>query len=124
MDYTITNTAQLFDELLSVLNKHYKEPGAIEALEYLRAAKLNYKQRSIDHMTNCLILIIHSLVVHPPSDELQRDLRSAIHQFVKGIFEAGSKLGELAHQYEETGGRLLTQEEILKEVDERRGLAG
>jgi hypothetical protein len=80
-------------------------------------------QRSIDHMTNCLVLTVHYLFMHPLSDALKKDLNSVLDQFVMGIFQAGSKLGELAHEYEEAGGRLLSQEEILKEVDERRGLA-
>lgn len=123
MDYTIGNTAKLFDQLLAVLNKHSKDPGAIEALEYLRAARNNYVNRSIDHMTNCLILTIQTLVAHPPSEALQEELKSVINSFVMGIFQTGSKLSELAHKYEESGGTLLSPEAILAEVDETRGLA-
>lgn len=121
MDYTISNNAKLFDEVLRVLNKHQSEPGVVEALEDLKAAKVNYIQRSIDHMMNCLVLAIHDLVVHPPSDELWSDLRSVIHQFCTGILQAGPRLSELARQYEESGGTSLSRDEILKEVDERRG---
>jgi hypothetical protein len=121
MDYTISNNAKLFDELLDVLNKHQNEPGVIEALEDLKAAKVNYVQRSIDHMMSCLVLVIHDLLVHPPSNELQSDLRSVIHGFYMGIFQAGSRLSELARQYEVSGGEPLSREAILEEVDQRRG---
>jgi hypothetical protein len=95
MDYTIKNNAKLFDEVLQVLN--------------------------IDHMMNCLVLAVHDLFVHPPSEELQSDLRSVIHRFYTGIFEAGSRLSELARQYEVGGGEPLPREEILEEVNLRRG---
>jgi hypothetical protein len=70
MDYTISNNARLFDALIQVLNEHQNEPGVVEALEDLKAAKINYVQRSIDHMMNCLVLAVHDLVVHPPSPQL------------------------------------------------------
>jgi hypothetical protein len=120
MDYTISNNAQLFDDVLQVLNGHQNEPGVAEALEDLKAAKANYVQRSIDHMTNCLVLAIHDLVVHPPSKELRSELRSVIDEFYKSQM-AGPKLRNLADQYESGGGQLLSRDEILKEVDERRG---
>jgi hypothetical protein len=121
MDYTISNNAKLFDAVLEVLNKHQNEPGVVEALEDLKAAKVNYVQRSIDHMMNCLVLAIHDLVVHPPSEALWGDLKYVIHQFYAGILQAGPRLSELAHQYEASGGKPLSHDEILKEVDERRG---
>jgi hypothetical protein len=121
MDYTISNNARLFDAVIEVLNKHQNEPGAVETLVDLKAAKMNYVQRSIDHMMNCLVLAIHDLVVHPPSKDLQNDLRSVIHQFYTGIFEAGSRLGQLAEEYEASGGKTLSRDEILEEVDQRRG---
>jgi hypothetical protein len=37
------NNAKLFDELLQVLNSHQNEPGVVEALDDLKAAKVNYK---------------------------------------------------------------------------------
>jgi hypothetical protein len=121
MDYTISNNARLFDALIQVLNEHQNEPGVVEALEDLKAAKINYVQRSIDHMMNCLVLAVHDLVVHPPSPQLWSDLRSVIHQFYQGLFQAGTRLSELARQYEASGGTPLTRDEILAEVDERRG---
>ena len=124
MDYTISNNERLFSELLQVLNNHYKEPGVTQAFDNLKAAKLNYVNRSIDHMMNRLVLAGHYLVVHPPSEALQKDLRAVVEGFVAGIFEAASKYGELARQYEASGGELLSRDEILKEIDDRRGLAG
>jgi hypothetical protein len=120
MDYTIDNNARLFDELLQVLNSHQNEPGAIEALVDLQAAKVNYVQRSIDHMINCLVLALHDLIVHPPSEALQSDLKSVIDRFYRAALP-GPKLSELARQYEASGGKPLSVEEILQEVNERRG---
>jgi len=121
MDYTISNNAKLFDELLQVLNNHRSEPGVVEALEDLKAAKVNYLQRSIDHMMNCLVLAIHDLIVNPPNTELKKDLIAVIHRYYTGIFEAGSKLTEMAREYEASGGQPLSHDEILEEVDGRRG---
>ena len=72
MDYTISNNSKLFDELIQVLKSHQNEPGVVEALDDLKAAKVNYIQRSIDHMMSCLVLAIHDLVIHPPSGSLLR----------------------------------------------------
>jgi hypothetical protein len=121
MDYTISNNAKLFDELLQVLNSHQNEPGVVETLVDLQAAKVNYIQRSIDHMMNCLVLTIHDLVVHPPSKELRKELSSVIHRYYTGIFQAGSRLSEMAREYEANGGKALSHDEILEEVDESRG---
>ncbi len=123
MDYMIANKSNLFDELLQVLGSHQNEPGVVSALEDLKAAKVNYTQRSIDHMLNCLVLVIHDLVVHPPSKKLQTELSTVIHRHYTGMFEAGSRLSELALEYETSGGKLLSRDEILAEVDERRGTA-
>ena len=121
MDYTISNNAKLLDALLDALNRHREEPGVAAALDDLNSAKFNYVQRSIDHMMNALVLTIYDLLVHPPSKELQDELRSIIHQFVTGIFQAGSRMSDLSRQYEASGGKLLSDEEILAEVHERRG---
>jgi hypothetical protein len=121
MDYKITRNAILFDELLAVLNKHQNEPGAIETLSNLKAARTNYVQRGMDHMLNCLLLVIHELVEHPPSQALQTDLRAVIHRHVTEIFQAGAKLTEMAHEYEASGGKLLSHDEIMEEVNDRRG---
>ena len=121
MDYTISNNSKLFDEVLDVLSRHQEEPGVGAALEDLRAAKVNYVQRSIDHMMNCLVLTIHDLVVHRPSEELQNELKAVIDSHYQGIFRARSRLSELACHYDTSGGKRLSREEILNEVDERRG---
>ncbi len=121
MDYTIPNNAKLFDDLVQILGKYSDVRGIGEALQDLRAAKVNYVQRSIDHMVICLILVVHDLVQHPLPGELKEDLRRAIREHYKRVTEAGSKLGELARQYEAGGGQLLSRDEILEEVDQRRG---
>jgi hypothetical protein len=33
----------------------------------------------------------------------------------------GSRLGQLAEEYEASGGKTLSRDEILEEVDQRRG---
>jgi len=71
-------------------------------------------------MMNCLVLAIHDLVAHPPSKELQKDLSAIIHQHYIRMFQAGSRLSEMAREYEATGGKPLSQDEILEEVDERQ----
>ncbi|SPF43639.1 hypothetical protein SBA4_3070015 [Candidatus Sulfopaludibacter sp. SbA4] len=121
MDYPVTKNGKLLDELLQVLNSHHKESGVVEALEDLKAAKINYQQRSTDHMLQALVLAVHDLMVHPPSRELSGELRSVIQSYYDETLGAGSRLAELARQYEASGGRLLSREEILQEVDERRG---
>ena len=120
MDYTVKNVAMLFDELLRVLNDHQTEEGVLETFACLNAAKFNYEQRDIDHMMNNLILAFHQLsVLRNP--QLQAELRSVIQAFVKYIDEAGSRMAKLAEEYRASGGKLLSREEILEEVNERRG---
>src|SRR5262249_28085831 len=115
MDYTIANNAKLFDELIEVLNNHQDEPGVIVALDDLKAAKINYTQRSIDHMMNCLVLFAHDLVVNAPSEDLRRDLASMIHRYYSSIMNAGPRLAVIASDYEARGGKPSSRDEILKE---------
>ncbi|MBZ5623198.1 MAG: hypothetical protein LAQ69_31430 [Acidobacteriia bacterium] len=118
MDYTIANNAKLFDDLLQVLNKHENR----EAHDYLKAARVNYVQRSIDHMLNCLALAVHDLVVvHPPDEVLQRDLGEVFTRFFREISRAGPRFVELAREYEASGGKPLSHDEIMEEVNDRRG---
>lgn len=121
MDYTISNNSKLFDELLQVLDRHREEPGVVEAMDDLKAAKVNYVQRSLDHMLSCLVLAIHDLVANPPNQELQRELSTVFRQYYTGVMQAGSRLREMSREYETRGGKLLSRDEILDEVDERRG---
>ena len=121
MDYTIGNNVKLFDELLEVLNAAPKKKGVVEALEDMKAAKVNYEQRSIDHMILALVLAIRDLTIVPESRKLWEDLSSVIDRYYKETLGAGARLADLARQYEASGGRLLSPEEILQEVDERRG---
>lgn len=123
MDYTIRNHEKLFDELLAVLNRHAGEPGVGEVIADLNAARLNYRNRSIDHMLSCLVLTIHGLSASSTSNALRDDLRAVLDKFVKDILQTGSKLRALAREYEESGGKLLSREEILQEVEERRGVS-
>jgi hypothetical protein len=121
MDFTISNNAKLFAALLEILSKHYDEPDVAAALCDLNSAKANHVQRSIDHLMNCLILTFYDLAAQPLSRELQAELRAVLHRYVTQIFQAGERLNEIAHQYEADGGKLLSREEILSEIEERRG---
>lgn len=121
MDYTISNNSKLFDELLQVLNRHRNELGVAEAFDDLKAAKFNYIQRSIDQMISCLVLAIHDLAVHPSNADLQMELKAVIQQHYVRMFEAGSRLSEMAREYDVSGGKPLSHDEILEEVDNRRG---
>ncbi|MEP6539507.1 MAG: hypothetical protein ABJF23_29490 [Bryobacteraceae bacterium] len=123
MDYTISNNSKLFDELIHVLNSHTSESGVVEALDDLKAAKFNYTQRSIDHMLSCLVLALHDLTMIPLSAELRMELGATIHRHCTQMFQAGARLGDMAHDYEVSGGKPLTHDEILEEVDLRRGTA-
>lgn len=121
MDYTIHNNARLFDELIDVLGRHYEEPGVGQALDYVKSAKTNYVQRSIDHMVNTIVLALHSLLSAPSGEALRRELVAVIDHHIQEIFQRFSRFEELAHEYEASGGKLLSREEILEEIDERRG---
>jgi hypothetical protein len=123
MDRTFANHAQLFDDLLSVLERHREEPGVAEAFEDLKAAKINYAQGSTDQLVTCLVLAANNLATHSPSPALVDELKAAMTQFVAKKLETGSRLSDLARQYEAGGGKLLSYEEILREVDERRGVS-
>ncbi len=124
MDYTIPNNSKLFDELLAVLERHAEEPKVAAAIDHLRAAKVNYVQRSLDHMINSLVLVWYDLSSPSTTQVLRDELNAVISAFVQNIFEAPAKLRRLAEEYEKNGGKLLTTDEILAEVNERRGLRG
>jgi hypothetical protein len=121
MDRTVANHTKLFDELLVILDKHRDDPGVEEAIADLRAAKINYAQGSTNQLVACIVLTIHDLFTHPPSSALLEEVKGVTNRFVAGKLEVGSKLSDLAKQYEASGGRALSYEEILREVDERRG---
>jgi hypothetical protein len=57
----------------------------------------------------------------PPNEALRRDLQAVIDRYSNEILSGPSKLAELAREYEAAGGKLLTRDEILQEVYERRG---
>ncbi|HTA69032.1 MAG TPA: hypothetical protein VK776_12170 [Bryobacteraceae bacterium] len=119
MDYIIKDHAKLFDDLIQVLDEDKSEP---HALEYLKAAKFNYDQRSMDHMLMNVVLTIYDLLGHSATnDKLRTKLREVIVAHVNQKFDAAKQLSTLSDQYRASGGKLLTHEEILQEVNERRG---
>ncbi|HWZ33368.1 MAG TPA: hypothetical protein VNX18_18630 [Bryobacteraceae bacterium] len=122
MDYIIANNAKLFDELLAVLSRHIDEPGVEEALVDLNAAKENYLQRSLDHMFNSLVLALYDLSGHPANSALRGELNAVISNYVRQILDTPARLRRLAEEYEQSGGKPLSTEEILREVEERRGV--
>jgi hypothetical protein len=109
MDYTIGNVPKLFDALIALLKQHEEEPGVGEALIDLGAARINYVQRSVDHMIACLVLTIHDLSSHPLNPALSKEIKSIVHDFVRDTLESGARLTELARQYEANGGKLLSR---------------
>ena len=124
MDYIIRNNARLFDEIIEVLGRHNEEPAVAKALDYLKSAKVNYVQRSLDHMLSTSVVAIHSLLAAPPNEALRRKLGTVIDRHTEEIFQGTSRLAELAREYEAAGGKLLSRDEILQEVYERRGASG
>lgn len=118
MDYIIKDHAKLFEDLIKVL---YEDDSRPHAFEYLMAAKGNYDQRSMDHMLMNVVLAIHDLLGESTSNELREKLKSVISAHVNQKFEAMKQLTSLGDQYRASGGKLLSREEILQEVDERRG---
>ena len=121
MDYTIANNARLLEELIRILGEYPDDEGAVRALEDLRAAKLNYVHRSIDHMLSCLVLTLHDLILHPPGEELREKIKGTIDQFYRDAMNTGARLSAMSGNYADSGGKLLSRDEILEEVDERRG---
>jgi hypothetical protein len=118
MDYIIEDNARLFDELIKIL---YEEDPRSHAFEALMAAKANYDQRSMDHTLMNLVLAIYDLLGDSVTKETREKLKSAIAAHVNQKFEAMKKLTSLGDEYRASGGKLLSRDEILQEVDERRG---
>jgi hypothetical protein len=114
---------KLFDDLLAVLDKHRTEPGVEQSIEDLRAAKINYSQDSTEQLVACLILAVRDLNALPAGSGLWAEIKTTIDRFAASTLKIGSKLSDLAQQYETSGGKLLSYEEILREVDERRGVS-
>jgi DNA-binding response OmpR family regulator len=118
MDYIIEDNARLFDELIKIL---YEDDPQCHAFEALRLAKANYEQRSMDHMLSNLVLAICELLGDSVSQELREKVKSVIIAHANQKFDAMKKLTSLSDQYRASGGKLLSRDEILQEVDERRG---
>jgi hypothetical protein len=118
MDYIIEDNAKLFDELIKIL---YEEDPQCHAFEALRLAKANYEQRSMDYMLTNLVLASSELLGDSVSPGLREKVRSAITAHANRKFEAMKKLTSLRDEYKASGGKLLSRDEILQEVDERRG---
>src|SRR5262249_30357182 len=114
---------KLFDDLLAVLDKHRDEPGVGEAITGLKAAKINYLQDSTEQLVACLVLAMRELLAHPTGSLLRTELKATIDAFVTSTLKNGSKLTDLAREYEMNGGKLLSYDEIIREVDERRGVS-
>jgi hypothetical protein len=118
MDYIIEDNARLFDELIKIL---YEDDPQCHAFEALQLAKANYEQRSMDHMLTNLVLTICELLGDSVSPALREKVKSVIISHANQKFEAMKKLTSLSDQYRASGGKLLSYDEILQEVDERRG---
>ena len=119
MDATVVSVIRLFDEILAVLNRHQNEPGVVEVLEYLKAARYNYAQRDIDRMILSLLLAMNDF------PKLGPEVTSAIQQLIHGVArlrsEVPARMANLAQEYQSRGGKLLSLGEALEEVSRRRG---
>jgi hypothetical protein len=118
MDYIIEDNARLFDELIKIL---YEEDPRCHAFEALQLAKANYEQRSLDHMLSNLVLAICEMLGDSVSEQLREKVKSVIMAHAGRKFDAMKKLTSLSDQYRASGGKLLSRDEILQEVEERRG---
>lgn len=121
MDYTISNHFKLFDDVLAVLQRYCDKPGVAGAFDDLLAAKKNYQQRSLDHMLNCLVLVLHDLVIARDVPGLMDDLSRAIHDHYRRVLESSNQLASLAQEYELSGGPPLSYDQIAEEIARRRG---
>jgi len=110
---------RLFDDVLSVLNRHQGENGAIEALEYLKAARYNYEQRDIDRMVVSLLLALQQTLRLRP--EVTQEIQDVIRALTNLRSENAANMIRMAQDYEARGGKLLSRSEVLEEVSRRRG---
>ena len=118
MDYIIEDNAKLLNELIEIL---YEDDPHSRAFEALRNVKANYEQRSMDHTLMTLVLAIYELLGDSVTKETRDKIKSALVAYANQEFDAMKKLTSLSDQYRESGGKLLSRDEILQEVDERRG---
>ena len=118
MDYIIEDNAMLLDELIKIL---YEEDRHSRAFEALRSAKANYEQRSMDHTLMNLVLAIYELLGDSVTKQTREKVKAVIFAHVNRKFEAMKQLTSLGDEYRASGGKLLSRDEILQEVDERRG---
>jgi hypothetical protein len=118
MDYIIEDNAKLLNELIAIL---YEDDPHSRAFEALKSVKANYDQRSMDHMLSNLVLAIYELIGNSSNQELREKIKSVINAYANQKFDAMKRLTSLSDQYKASGGKLLSRDEILQEVDERRG---
>jgi hypothetical protein len=71
-------------------------------------------------LTN-LVLAACELLGDSASQQLREKVKSVIIAHANQKFDAMKKLTSLSDQYRESGGKPLSHDEILQEVDERRG---
>ena len=119
MDHTNSNILRLCDDVLAVLNKHQAENGAVEALEYLKAARYNYGQHDLDRLVMSLVLALEQLPRLSP--EVIQEIQDVVREFTNLRSEATARMKSLAQDYEARGGKLLSLSEVLQEVSRRRG---
>jgi hypothetical protein len=118
MDYIIEDNARLLNELIAILREDDPHSRAFEAF---RNVKANYDQRSLDHTLMTLVLAIYELLGDSVTKETRDKIKSALVAYANQKFDAMKKLTSLSDRYRASGGMLLSRDEILQEVDERRG---
>jgi hypothetical protein len=121
MDRGTDGNLALFDALLEVLARHEDTAAVPEILQDLKSARFNYTQRDVGHLVNNLCRVLYKLIDGPLDEALKDDLRKEIRARAKAILATAAELRQLADEYEAKGGKLLSQDEILAEVAERRG---
>jgi archaellum component FlaC len=121
MDRAIDGNLDLFDALLQVLSKHEGNASVEGIRQDLKSARFNYTQRDVRHLVNNLCRALHSLMDESLDESLKAELKNEVRARATAVVLAAEKLRELADEYEAKGGKLLTHDEILAEVAERRG---
>jgi len=120
MNRQLDDYVGLFDVLLAVLDQHRNKPGAEEAHAYLKSARFNYVRNDTDRMIGAVMMALRQILAVAP-DELKADLREKVLDFIRLCSASPELLRKLAEEYEASGGKPLSPEEVLQEVAERRG---
>lgn len=121
MDRGTDGNLAMFDALLKVLAKHEGGTATQEVVQDLQSARFNYTQGDVGHLVNNLCRVLSKLMDGSVDETLRKDLEKELRARSTSILSAAAELRRLAEEHEAKGGKLLSQDEILAEVAERRG---